>query len=53
MFCFPQLDSKSEVGLKAEHEGEYAMDSESYMEVYTSLFSIIAYLVIGSSMSRV
>ncbi|MBN3304288.1 PESC protein, partial [Amia calva] len=32
----PKLDSKAEAELRAEHEEEYAMDSESYLEVMSA-----------------
>lgn len=40
LFGFPQLDSKSEVGLK-EDEEDYALDSESCVEVRTILTLIM------------
>ncbi|XP_063050394.1 pescadillo [Engraulis encrasicolus] len=41
----PKLDSKAEVSLKAEHEGEYAMDSESYLEKLSALSASLARVV--------
>uniref|UniRef100_A0A8C7D762 Pescadillo homolog n=1 Tax=Oncorhynchus kisutch TaxID=8019 RepID=A0A8C7D762_ONCKI len=41
----PKLNSKAESELKAEHEEDYAMDSESYMEKLSALSASLARVV--------
>ncbi|CAB1338797.1 unnamed protein product [Coregonus sp. 'balchen'] len=41
----PKLDSKAESELKAEHEEDYAMDSESYLEKLSALSASLARVV--------
>uniref|UniRef100_A0AAY5KZU3 Pescadillo homolog n=1 Tax=Esox lucius TaxID=8010 RepID=A0AAY5KZU3_ESOLU len=41
----PKLDSKAESELKAEHEADYAMDSESYLEKLSALSASLARVV--------
>ncbi|XP_023689116.1 pescadillo [Paramormyrops kingsleyae] len=41
----PKLDSKAEVELKAEHEEDYAMDSESYLEKLSALSACLSRVI--------
>ncbi|KAM4616352.1 pescadillo [Polymixia lowei] len=41
----PKLDSKTESGLKAEDDDDYAMDSESYLEKLSALSASLARVV--------